>query len=120
MHGLIQNQLTKIIRLLIIGCLLLSSIANGAMLSPSADVEHQCDHVVNCEAKDLVQSISAMVHDNDSEHGHPCSLHSSIAIELSAINVSFLTQGKTITWSVMDNSNLEPSFLSRLDKPPRA
>jgi hypothetical protein len=127
MIGMIQNQLTKIISLLVILCLLLSSIASGAMLldssgstetpdsQASVDVEHQCHHM----AKDLAPSISISVQNNNCEHSSSCSLHCSIAVELSVID-SFTRQEKIICWSPMDYLNLKPSFLSRLDKPPKS
>lgn len=126
MTGLVQNRLTRIISLLIILCLSLSPIANGAMLSASSDshasvdVEHQCNYTVNHEAKDSAPSFSVTAQDNGSEHGHSCNVYSSIAIELSVVGVCSLTREETITWSVMDNLNIKSSFLSGLDRPPRA
>jgi hypothetical protein len=126
MDGLVQNQLTKIIRLLIIVCLSLSPIANGAMLSASPDghasidAEHQCDHTVNHEAQNSAPSIFVTALNNSCEHSPSCNLLCSIAIELSVDYVSTLTQKKTINWSAMGDLNFKPSFLSRLDKPPRA
>jgi hypothetical protein len=129
MAGLVQNRITKIISLLIIVCLSLSSVANGAMLSVSIDshdshakidLEHRCHHTVNHEIQKPNPSIVVAAQNNSCEHSPSCSLVCSIAIELSAIDVFTLTHGKTIAWSAMDYLNLEPSFLSRLDRPPQA
>ncbi|MFT5226657.1 MAG: hypothetical protein ACI8XX_002422 [Polaribacter sp.] len=125
MKGLAQHQLTKAISLLIVVCLSFSPIANGSMLSASpsihnshasTDVEHQCNHA----AKDSASAVSKNSQNNDGEHGSSCNSHSSTAIELSTAEVFILAQEKTITWSAMNYLNLKPSFLSRLDKPPKA
>jgi hypothetical protein len=127
MIGIIQQQLTKITSLLVILCLLLSPIASGAMLlgssgstetlvsQASVDVENHCHHM----AKDSASSTSISVQNNNCDHSSSCSLHCSIAIELSVID-SFTRQEKNICWSSVDHLNLKPSFLSRLDKPPQA
>ena len=126
MEGVIRHRLTKIISLLIILCLSFSPIANGAMVSTSADshvsidVEHRCDHAVNHEIQKTALSNIVTAQDNSCEHSPSCHLLCSIGIELSVIDVFTLTQEKAITWSAMGYLNLKPSFLSRLDKPPRA
>jgi hypothetical protein len=100
-------------------------MANSAMLSASpdnhnshasVDIEHQCNHVT----KDSTPSISINSQINDGEHGSSCNFHSSTAIELSAIDVFSLSHEKTIAWPAIDNLNIKSSFLSRLDKPPKA
>ena len=126
MKGLFQYRLTEIISLLIVVCLSFSPIANGAMVSASPDshasidVEHLCDHTVNHDIQKSASSIFVTAQNNSCEHSPSCNLLCSIAIELTAINVFTLTQEKVISWSAMGYLNLKPSFLSRLDKPPRA
>ena len=127
MIGMAQKQLHKMTRLLVILCLLLSPIANGVMVSDnsvstettdsqvSIDGEHQCHHM----AQDLVPSISTSEQNNNCDHSPSCSLHCSIAVELSLSN-SFTRLEKIICWSSMDYLSLKPSFLNRLDKPPTA
>jgi hypothetical protein len=127
MKELVQHRLTSIISLLIVACLSFSPMANSAMLSASPDnhnshasvdfdVEHQCNHMT----KDSTSSISINSQNDDGEHGSSCNFNSSTAIELSAIDVFSLSQENTIVWSAMNNSNIKSSFLSRLDKPPKA
>jgi hypothetical protein len=127
MTGAIQKQLNRMTCLLVILCLLLSPIASGVMLLDSSfstettdsqvsiDVENHCHHM----AKDSASSTSISVQNNNCDHSPSCSLHCSIAIELSVID-SFTRQEKNICWSSVDHLNLKPSFLSRLDKPPQA
>ncbi len=127
MTGAIQKQLNRMACLLVILCLLLSPIASGVMLLDSSfstettdsqvsiDVEHQCHHM----AKDLAPSISVSEQNHNCDYSPSCSLHCSIAVELSLSN-SFTRLEKIICWSSMDNLTLKPSFLNRLDKPPKA
>jgi hypothetical protein len=125
MKGLVRHRLTSIISFLIVVCLSFSPIANGSMLSASpdspethasVDSEHQCHHMVAYSTS----SISINTQNNNCEHSPSCSLLCSIAVELSVIDVFTLAQEKTVTWSAMAYLNLKPSFLSRLDKPPKA
>jgi hypothetical protein len=125
MKELAQHKLTSIISFLIVVCLSFSPVANSTMLSistdsaesyASVDVEHQCHH----EAKDSTSSISINAQNSNCEHGPSCSLLCSIAVELSAVDTVTLAQEKIITWSAMGFLDLKLSFLSRLDKPPKA
>lgn len=126
MNGLVQHLLTRIISFLIVVCLTFSPIANGAMLSTSSDshasidVEQRCHHAVKHDAHNSTSPIFVTTQINSCKHSPACSLLCAIAIELSVIDVSTLTQEDTITWSTMDYLNFTPSFLSRLDKPPKA
>jgi hypothetical protein len=126
MNELIHMQLTRITRLLVILCLLLSPIASGAMLLDSSanfdtpdsqvsvDVDRQCHHM----AKDPVSPTAINVQGTGCDHSPSCSLLCSIAVELSVIDF-FTRQEKIIRWSPIGHLNLKPSFLSRLDKPPK-
>ena len=130
MRKLFRNRFTAIVCYLVAASFALSPVANAAVIAidmnnhDTAQAHYTCHHSsIDLESKieennDSPPTLTAQ--ESDCEHLPLCHLLSSIAIQDSLLDSASLNLGKSTGRFDFPSSNIKSSFLTRLDRPPRA
>ena len=130
MRKLFRNRFTAIVCYLVAASFALSPVANAAVITidmnhhDTAQANYTCHHSsIDLESKieetnDSPPTLTAQ--ESACEHLPLCHLLSSIAIQDSLLDSASLNLGNSTSRFDSLSLNIKSSFLSRLDRPPRA
>jgi hypothetical protein len=127
MRNVLKLRQIKTICYLIAACLLLTPMAHATFMWIDADVSLSQETEQPCHEdsvkfdRQTTMSHGPMSSDTECNHNGICKMHCSASFSaLPFLGVDSSDQNDSNIWKAPKKTTLPPSFLTRLDKPPRS